>query len=175
MRRPGRRAGRMAEAIVVIGPSGNGKSTLGRAIAERLGWHFIEGDDHHPPGNIARMARGEPLTDEDRAPFLDSIGRALAASDGAVAACSALKRSYRDRLVRLAGKPVLFVLPRVPRDELQRRMERRTGHFMPTALLESQLATFEEPAPDENAVIVDGTLPAQLIARSLPDDPRRGR
>ena len=147
----------MYRALVVIGPSGNGKSTLGQAISGRLGWRFIEGDDHHPPANIAKMSRGEALTDADRLPFLDSIARTLADGE-AVAACSALKRTYRERLLRVARLPILFVLPRVSPEELKRRMENRPGHFMPPGLLHSQLATFEPPAQDENCLTLDGML-----------------
>lgn len=147
----------MFRALVVIGPSGNGKSTLAQAIARRLGWRFIEGDEHHPAANIAKMSRGEALTDADRAPFLDSIATALADGE-AVAACSALKRAYRERLLQVAGLPILFVLPRVSPEELKRRMENRPGHFMPPGLLQSQLDTFEPPAEDENCLTLDGTL-----------------
>lgn len=155
-------------AVVVIGPSGNGKSTLGQAIAQRLGWRFVEGDDHHPPENIAKMTRGEPLTDDDRVPFLTSIGQALAAGES-VAACSALKRGYRGLLVDTAGLPVLFVLPHVAKEELQRRMEQRPGHFMPASMLHSQLATFERPAPGENCLTLDGTMPPTQFADAVAD------
>lgn len=157
----------MIRSVVVIGPSGNGKSTLARELAQELGWAFIEGDRHHPARNIAKMARGEALTDEDRHPFLDSIARALVAESGAVAACSALKKSYRDRLEAIAQRPILFILPRVPRDELQRRMEEREDHFMPPSLLESQLAAFEEPDTGERCIEVDGTLPEGVLASQL--------
>lgn len=149
----------MTRRIVVIGPSGNGKSTLARTLAVTLGWRFIEGDEHHPPANIAKMARGEPLTDADRAPFLESIGQALALSGpGAVASCSALRRAYRDRLRDLAG-PVWFVWPKLSREELLTRMTARRRHFMPPSLLDSQLAAFEPPARDESVVETDGSLP----------------
>ena len=154
----------MIRAIVIMGPSGNGKSTLAEALARRLGWSFMEGDAHHPPANIAKMARAEPLTDLDREPFLDSIGRALAEVDGGVAACSALKKSYRERLEQVAGEPILFVLPRVSRAELRRRMEARTGHYMPPALLDSQLAAFEPPDEGECCLEVDGEAPAKEVA-----------
>jgi len=159
----------MTRSIVVIGPSANGKSTLAAAIAARLGWRFIEGDEHHPPDNVAKMARGEPLNDADRQPFLRSIGDALAQAGGGVAACSALKRSYRDLLCDVAGEPVLFVLPQVPRDELQRRMEQRGGHFMPPSLLASQLADFEVPQAGEHFLLLNGALPAQVLAEMVAD------
>lgn len=152
--------------VVVMGPSGNGKSTLGAALADRLALPFIEGDDCHPPANLAKMARGEPLDDADRAPFLAAVGAALAARPGgAVAACSALKRRYRDQL-RAAVPQVLFVLPQIDRATLHQRMASRAGHFMPPSLLDSQLAALELPAAGEQALLVDGTLPLpQLLGR----------
>jgi len=160
-------------AIVVIGPSGNGKSTLATAIAERLGWRFIEGDEHHPARNIAKMARGQPLDDADRQPFLSSIGAALAQGDGAVAACSALKRRYREILSEVAAQPILFVLPQVRAEELRRRMEARGGHFMPPALLASQLADFEIPQADEHCLLLDGALPIQVLVEQVVSTFRR--
>ena len=145
--------------IVIMGPSGCGNSTLGRALADDLGWQFIEGDDFHSPENKAKMARGEPLTDADRIPWLDKVGKALAnAPDGAVASCSALRRSYRDRLRSLAG-PLFFVLPEVPRDELAQRLEERPDSFMPPSLLDSQLATLEPLGGGEDGMCIDGTRP----------------
>ena len=110
------------------------------------------------------MARAEPLTDTDREPFLDSIGRALAAVDGAVASCSALKKTYRARLEQVAGKPILFVLPRVSRAELRRRMKARSGHYMPPSLLDSQFAAFEPPDKGECCLQIDGEAPASASA-----------
>jgi gluconokinase len=161
----------VSRSLIVIGPSGNGKSSLGRALAERLDLPFVEGDLHHPPENIAKMARGEPLTDADRAPFIDSIGRALEnAEHGAVASCSALRRAYRDRL-RTFDPQAVLVWPQVSREELLRRMSARLGHYMPATLLDSQLATFEPPAQDEATISVDGSLPipeqVALIVRRI--------
>jgi carbohydrate kinase (thermoresistant glucokinase family) len=152
--------------IVIMGPSGCGKSTLGRALADSLGWRFVEGDDFHSPHNKAKMARGEPLTDADRIPFLDGVGEALAdAPHGVVASCSALRRAYRDRLRALAG-PLFFVLPEVPREELLRRLEERPNSFMPPSLIDSQLATLETLEDDEAGMTIDGTRPvASEIAR----------
>lgn len=153
--------------MVVMGPSANGKSSLGRALAERLGWVFIEGDDHHPPANLAKMARGEPLTDADRRPFLQSVGRALAAHPhGAVAACSALKRAYRDLLRRVAGD-IRFVYPELERGQLERRMKQRKGHFMPASLLDSQLADLERPTQDESCLVIDGQLPLNAQTQAV--------
>ncbi|GAM05101.1 gluconokinase [Novosphingobium sp. MBES04] len=160
-----------ARAIVVMGPSGCGKTTLASALARQLGWAFIEGDELHPEANRAKMAAGLALDDTDRAPFLDAVAHALAAHpQGAVASCSALKRSYRDRLRAIAGD-VLFVLPQIDAAGLEHRMTTRPGHFMPVSLLTSQLATLEPPAADENACPVDGHLPSDeqvaLVCRAL--------
>jgi carbohydrate kinase (thermoresistant glucokinase family) len=146
--------------IVVMGPAGCGKSTLGAALAQALDWCFIEGDALHPPANIAKMSRGEPLTDGDRAPWLESLGAALRdpRDAGVVLACSALKRAYRDRLRDLAG-PLRFVLPELSREVLALRLSQRAGHYMPASLLDSQLETLEPPAADEAALRIDGRLP----------------
>ncbi|GFM28338.1 gluconokinase [Novosphingobium sp. PY1] len=161
-------SGAVPRAIVVMGPSGCGKTTLAHALANALGWTFIEGDELHPPANRARMAAGIALSDHDREPFLDAVGDALVASPrGAVASCSALKRSYRDRLRARVGN-VLFVLPMLDRSGLEQRMTSRPGHFMPVSLLESQLATLEAPTGEENACLLDGHLPgAQQVSQVL--------
>ena len=149
----------MRVAIVVMGVSGCGKSTLGQALAARLGTPFIEGDTLHPPANIAKMAAGLPLDDMDRQPFLEAVAQALqAAGPGAVAACSALKRQYRDLLRSHAGR-VVFVLPTLDRALLAERMDAREGHFMPATLLDTQLTTLEPPTPEEQALCIDGSLP----------------
>ena len=159
----------MIRHLVVMGPSGNGKSALGAALAAHLGLPFIEGDACHPPANVAKMARGEPLDDADRAPFLDAVAAALAAHPGgAVAACSALKRTYRERL-RTAVPGLLFVLPQVGRATLHRRMADRPGHFMPPALLDSQLATLELPQPGEAALLLDGEQPLATLVQQIAD------
>jgi len=152
----------VTRAIIVMGVSGCGKSTLARALADRLGWRFIEGDALHPPANIAKMAAGIPLDDADRLPFLDNVAEAAAAcgDGGAVIACSGLKRAYRDRIRARAGD-IMFVLPLLDRDHLLERLERRLGHFMPASLLDSQLATLELPGPDERAVLIDGVAPVE--------------
>jgi carbohydrate kinase (thermoresistant glucokinase family) len=146
--------------IVVMGVSGCGKSSLGEALAHRFGLPFIEGDALHPPENVAKMAGGTPLTDEDRWPWLARVGQALAAPEGgAVASCSSLKRVYRDVLRREAGEDVIFVHLHGSRELLLSRMKHRPGHFMPASLLDSQLATLEVPGPDENAIPVDCAEP----------------
>ena len=155
--------------IVVMGVSGCGKSTVGRVLAERLGWVFQEGDDLHPESNVAKMSAGVPLTDEDRWPWLDRVaawieGR-LVAGEGGVVACSALKRAYRERLARPDG--VVFVHLEVDRRTLEERLAGRRGHYMPAALLASQLATLEEPDPDEGLIRVDATRSAEAVVDSV--------
>jgi carbohydrate kinase, thermoresistant glucokinase family len=144
--------------LVVMGVSGCGKSTLGRALAEALGWDFLEGDDLHSRANVDRMAAGIALNDDDRWPWLDRIAawiRSEAERDRqAVVACSALRRSYRDRL-RGAGVELRLVHVRVTRGELEHRLAQRT-HFMPASLLDSQLGTLEPPGADEDALTLSG-------------------
>jgi len=145
-------------ALVVMGVSGCGKSTLGRALADRLGWQFVEGDTLHPPANIIKMTAGLALDDTDRLPFLTRVAAACAAgrAAGVVVSCSALKRRYRD-LIRTQAGNVIFVLPVLERPQLLARLAQRLDHFMPLSLLESQLATMELPDPDEQAVLLDGS------------------
>ncbi len=147
---------------IIAGVSGCGKTTVGRALAERLGVPFLDADDFHPPANLAKMRSGIPLDDEDRLPWLDTLGRELAARESVVLACSALKRRYRDRLRELAG-PVDFVVLTVPRDELERRMRERE-HFMPHGLLDSQLADLE---PGGDVEVVEGVGPVSEIVRRI--------
>ena len=154
--------------VVVMGVSGGGKSSVGQAIAEATGWRFIEGDDLHPAANRAKMASGTPLDDADRWPWLDTIADAARTAEtqgtSVVVACSALKRIYRDRLAR-AGDVVTFVHLAGDRDTILQRMRARADHFMPPALLESQLATLEAPSGDESAVHIEITAPIDQIAR----------
>ncbi len=154
---------------MVMGVSGCGKSTLGRALSSRLGREFVEGDALHPPANIAKMAAAIPLTDQDRWPFLTNVAAALNAAKplGAVVSCSALRRVYRDFIRERAGE-VTFVLPLIERALLVERLAQRHDHFMPAALLDSQLSTLEIPAVDEAAIVLDGTLPTNLqVAQTL--------
>jgi carbohydrate kinase (thermoresistant glucokinase family) len=152
-------------AIVVMGVSGCGKTTLGHALAAALHRPFVEGDALHPPENVAKMRSGIPLTDADRQPWLERVARTIAdrRDEGVVVACSALKRVYRDTIRRMAGE-VWFVLPQLDRETLQARLAGRKDHFMPASLLDSQLETLEAPGGDERAVVVDGALstPEQL-------------
>jgi carbohydrate kinase (thermoresistant glucokinase family) len=157
--------------IVVMGPSGSGKSTIGAALAVALDVPFSDADDLHPASNLAKMAAGQPLNDEDRGPWLRLVGMALAAASdtGLVMACSALRRRYRDAIAQLAPGTV-FVELYGSRDLLAERMGAREGHFMPFALLDSQLAALEALGEHERGVRVDiaGTVPeivAEVSAR----------
>lgn len=159
-------------AVIVMGVSGSGKSTLGDLLAASLACPFLEGDDFHDAAAVAMMRGGEPLTDVERWPWLDRIGAALAqdvrAHGMAVAACSSLRRVYRERLAAAVGAPVRFVMLDNDADELWRRLTSRPGHYMPASLLESQLNTLERPDPDECAVILDShEPPAQLCRKAL--------
>ncbi len=157
--------------IVVMGVSGCGKSTVGRALAASLGLPFVEGDELHPPRNVALMAAGTPLTDEDRRDWLNTLAEVLAGAaargHGVVVSCSALKRIYRDRL--RAGAPgTRFVYLHGPAAVLAERLQGRSGHYMPASLLQSQLDTLEPPAADEHALAADITQPpADLVAAVL--------
>jgi gluconokinase len=157
--------------IVVMGVSGSGKTTLARGLAERLQWDFQEGDDLHPKANVEKMARGEPLTDDDRRPWLEAIGRWMdqrrEQGTSAVVTCSALRRNYRDQL--RTGRPGLrFCQVTVSPETLARRLEARRGHYMPASLLPSQLAILEPLDPDEPGVTIDGEgAPADVVRRAL--------
>ena len=149
----------LSRLIVVMGVAGCGKSSVGAALAKRVDRPFIDADDYHPPANVDKMSQGIPLTDEDRWPWLDNLGAALKKhaeqSGGVVAACSALRRSYRARLIVAAGEPILYVFLQGSQELIARRMAARIGHFMPTGLLESQFATLEPPGRDENHLTID--------------------
>lgn len=151
--------------VVLMGVTGSGKTTVGKALASTMGWVFYDADDFHPPANKAKMHAGVPLTDADRWPWLAAIRRAiedcLLAGRSAVVACSALKATYREALGGgLAG--VRFVLLDGPRQLLAERLHARTDHFMNPALLDSQIATLERPA---DALVVDIALtPAAQVA-----------
>ena len=152
-----------------MGVSGSGKSTLSARLGAALGCPVLEGDAFHSAENVAKMQAGHPLTDADRWPWLDRLGAALgaAALDApgavAVAACSALKRSYRERLSAASAVPLLFVLLDTGEAEIARRMRTRSGHYMPPSLLGSQLATLERPTPDEPAVTLDASRPVDAL------------
>ena len=149
---------------VVMGVSGCGKSTVGALLADRLGVPFLDADDLHPAGNLAKMAHGTPLDDADRWPWLRLVGLALAAHpDGAVVACSALRRAYRD-LLRDAVPGLRFVHLVGTREQPASRMGARERHFMPVSLLDTQLATLEPLGGDEAGVVLDCTLDAATLA-----------
>ncbi|WP_406229386.1 gluconokinase [Nocardia sp. NBC_01009] len=155
--------------VVVMGVSGCGKSTVGRLLAEALHVEYAEGDDFHPVENIAKMAAGVPLTDADRAPWLDIVAGWLGQRQGhgGVVSCSALQHSYRDRL-RVAAPETFFVHLAASRDELAQRMAARRGHFMPSSLLDSQLAALEQLSADERGITVDATrAPAELVREAM--------
>lgn len=152
--------------LIVFGVSGTGKTTIGKLLAEELGWRFYEADDFHPRANIEKMRSGHPLTDEDRWPWLErlreQITRSLAAKENAVLACSALKRAYRERL--RVSDDVKFVFLRGDYALIERQLRRRRGHFMNPALLQSQFADLEEPEPDEDAITIElGPTPGELV------------
>jgi gluconokinase len=145
----------MASPVVVMGVSGSGKSTVGAALAQRLRVPFADADDFHPPANIVKMTAGHPLDDNDRRPWLDSIGEWLAAHpNGGVMSCSALKRGYRDQL-RAHCPDVTFLHLAGTADVIGRRQASRPGHFMPASLLASQFATLEPLTDDERGVVID--------------------
>lgn len=141
---------------VIMGVAGSGKSSIGLAVADALGTVYLDGDDLHPEANIAKMSSGIPLTDEDRAPWLDRVGTTLGQQpDGSMIGCSALRRIYRDRIQAAAGQPVAFVHLAGARKVIERRMSAREGHFMPVALLDSQFATLEPLRQDETGCVID--------------------
>jgi gluconokinase len=158
-----------APILVVMGVAGTGKSTVAGMLAEHLNWELQEGDDLHPPANVAKMAAGIPLDDEDRWPWLDAIAAWIKdktqRGEPGIVTCSALKRSYRDRL---RGPNVIFVFLNGSRAVIEARMASRKHHFMPIALLDSQLAALEPPGTDENVLAVNlaGT-PQEEVAEVL--------
>lgn len=152
-----------------MGVSGCGKSTVAAGLAHAIGGTFVDGDDLHPQANIDKMSAGEPLTDADRWPWLAKVGETLAeGTPPRVIACSALKRIYRERIAETATVPVFFVHLHGDYDVLLDRMGKREGHFMPTDLLDSQLATLEMPGAEEPVVTLDiDQLPEDLIAQAV--------
>jgi len=152
--------------VIPMGVSGSGKTTVGRLLATDLGWPFHDADDFHPPENVAKMRAGVPLADADRAVWLDRlrslIEELIAARRSAVLACSALKQAYRDRLA-VDPAAVRFVYLRGDYELIHRRLQERTGHYMPAALLRSQFETLEEPGTD--VLVVDvAPAPAEIVA-----------
>jgi gluconokinase len=167
------------EIVVVMGVSASGKSTVGRLLAEARGATYLDGDDFHPPANVARMRAGQALTDADRQGWLAALSERLAQAgacgEGVVLSCSALKRSYRD-VLRQGAPRLKLVYLHGSRELLAARIAARTDHYMPPSLLDSQLATLEPPQPDEAALAFDVTLaPQQIVAGVLQqENPRHG-
>jgi gluconokinase len=153
--------------LVLMGVSACGKSSLGVALSAALGSPYVDGDDLHPSANVEKMRAGVPLTDADRWPWLDQVAATLAQGAPVIVGCSALRRVYRDRIRAGAGGAVRFVHLSGSREVLAARIAARTGHYMPPALLDSQLATLEPPGPDE-ALTLDISEPlAALTDRCL--------
>jgi gluconokinase len=157
-------------ALVVMGVSGSGKSTIGERLAQRLGWSYEDGDKFHPLSNVAKMSAGQPLTDEDRWPWLQAIAneidRVCEARGHVVIACSALKRAYRDILVH--GRPdVRIIYLKGTQDLIAGRLVLRKGHFMPPGLLASQFKTLEPPDASENPVTVSIDAPVETIVDDI--------
>ena len=150
--------------VVVMGVSGAGKTTIGEALARRLGWRFIDADDYHPPENVAKMGAGTPLEDEDRWPWLDRLNLILRNEDNAVIACSALKETYRRRLTDGLSNSRIVYLHGTP-ELIRSRMKARPHRYMPASLLDSQFAALEPPA---RAIAIDvAAEPASCVAQIL--------
>jgi gluconokinase len=164
-------------ALVVMGVSGSGKSTIADRLAARLAWTYEDGDRFHPASNVAKMSAGIPLTDEDRWPWLQAIAREIdrvcAAGEHAVIACSALKRVYRDVLVH-GRDDVRIVFLEGNQQLIADRLAQRKGHFMPPGLLDSQFKTLEPPGQDENPVTASIDAPVEAIVDDIVDQLRLG-
>ena len=155
-------------SVVVMGVAGSGKSTVGQILARRLGWSFAEGDDFHSAANVAKMASGTPLTDEDRGPWLESIRTWIDANSAdSVVTCSALRRSYRD-ILRGAQATVRFLHLSGTEQSIGARMAARTSHYMPTSLLASQVAALEPLGSDEDGVVIEITgTPEDIVTSAI--------
>jgi carbohydrate kinase (thermoresistant glucokinase family) len=158
--------------IVLMGVSGSGKSTVGKELAGFTGWPFRDADSFHPPENIEKMKKSIPLTDDDRWPWLDAIDKwidaRLANNEPGIVSCSALKRSYRNRIgAKRDGVRLVYLLG--SQEMIASRLASRTGHFMPASLLASQFASLEEPGPEEKALVVGIAMPPAFMARTIAD------
>jgi gluconokinase len=157
-------------ALIVMGVSGSGKSTVASHLAERLGWAFEDGDHFHPASNVAKMSAGHPLDDEDRWPWLqaiaDEIGRVCEAGGHVVIACSALKRAYRDVLLR-GRDDVRFIFLDGSKALISERLAARKDHFMPPGLLDSQFKTLERPQADERPITVPIDAPVETVVDNI--------
>jgi gluconokinase len=158
--------GKMPCALIVMGVSGSGKSTIGERLASRIAWGYEDGDRFHPASNVAKMSAGQPLTDDDRWPWLkaiaDEIDRVCGTGERAVIACSALKRAYRDVLVH-GRNDVRIVFLEGTQQLIANRLAERKGHFMPPGLLASQFKTLEPPDSSEKPVTVSIDAPVEII------------
>lgn len=174
-RGPGRPVDSAPRLIVVMGVTGSGKTTIASGIAAAIGAGFVDADDCHPKSNIEKMERGEALNDDDRWPWLHNFAQVMAAGEGrVVGACSALKRSYREKIISAAGEPVLFLFLNGSRALVAERLAARKEHFMPAILLDSQFSTLEVPGPDEPAVSVDISGSSEEIVAAIVRDMTSG-
>jgi gluconokinase len=159
--------------IVIMGVAGSGKTTVGALLAGRLGWPYAEADNFHPKSNVDKMAAGHPLTDDDRRPWLEAIGRWIdergAQNEPGVVSCSGLKRAYRDML-RKDRPEVRTVFLKGSKELIMRRMVARHGHFMKAAMLDSQFADLEEPAADEDVLVVSVEATPEEIVDQIVED-----
>lgn len=154
--------------FVVMGVAGCGKSSIGEALANAMQGKFMDGDHFHPKANIEKMSSGQPLSDEDRMPWLTIVGKEMAGHEGVIfAGCSALKKAYREKIAQTAGEPVTFIFLDGSKELIGKRMAARKGHFMPTKLLESQFATLERPDDTELAITVDIAVPMATIVDEI--------
>jgi len=157
-------------ALIVMGVSGSGKTTVGEQLAARIGWRYEDADSFHPTGNIAKMSAGQPLTDEDRWPWLRAIAaeinRVAAAGERIVIGCSALRRVYRDVLVH-GRDDVRIIYLDGTQEVIANRLGKRRGHFMPPGLLASQFKTLEPPMPDEHPISVPIDAPVETIVDDI--------
>jgi gluconokinase len=156
-------------ATVIMGVSSCGKTSVGQALAEKLSASFNEGDKLHPAANVAKMSAGIPLNDDDRWPWLEQVGKTLQGHKGSIVSCSALKRAYRDYIIKIAKRPVYFVFLDGSREVLEKRIAERKGHFMPPSLLASQLATLERPSTDELVMGFDISKSVDVIVAEAAD------
>ena len=158
----------MMQRIVIMGVAGCGKSSVGAALSQATGLPYCDGDDLHPPANVAKMRSGTPLTDADRWPWLDLVGAELAQYAPLMIGCSALKRAYRDRIRSGAQGPVLFIHLAGSRAVIKARMAARTDHFMPISLLDSQFAALEPPDEGEDHLTIDIDQPLpSVVAQAI--------
>ena len=159
-----------AQALIVMGVSGSGKTTIGEMLAARIGWRYEDADSFHPAANVAKMSAGQPLTDDDRWPWLraiaDEIDRASALGERVVIGCSALRRAYRDVLVH-GRSDIRIVYLDGTQDLIADRLGQRKGHFMPPGLLTSQFGTLEPPTPDEHAVTVSIDASVETVVENV--------